>query len=373
MRWLFYADTPLQLYLSSRIALTELHDGDRAEVLVCTQFPNAEKIAQSLVQADVFTKAHFCKPIGSRMASFKTQMMDFFGKSSFEPSSVIHERYDRLALSIFLDKTMDLITGLKGVNPDLEVILYEDGTGSYDGQAFLSSCYLGAMPNGLQSSSARAKINRLIAKMLPSNRNVCTPIAFFLREPNAYPFAMPFPLQKIKNNPEIANRIAPCFQGDSSPMLEKGVIFLEPPRAPYEHIQDFEALDELIANCHAQGYACTTRSHPRTQAKSPNAHLCTDCSDGLWEIICNQKATGESVLVGAASTAQFTPYLEIGVKPALLFVHRLMIPEGDHYYLAIHDGIVESARRLYGSESTDLICNASSIDEAMEFISHHVI
>lgn len=370
MRWLFYADTPLQIYLSSRIALTELSDADAAEIMICDQFPNAQRIAEQLVRDGVFTKAHHCKPIGSRPRSLKAQLGNFFGMSSFEPPCIIHERFDRLALSIFLDKTMDLITGLRRFNPELEVVLYEDGTGSYDGQAFLSSCYLGEMPEGLEQTGLRAKANRVLSKLSPFKLNASTPCVFYLRDPNAFPFRSPFPLKKIQNSSATIERIAKAFDDGKAFRLEKGVIFLDPPRTSLEHIKDFTAFDGLIERCNERGCACMLREHPRTAEPSPCSSLCMDCSGGLWELACNQDAIHESVLVAPGSTAQLTPCLESGAKPPLLFIHRLMIAADDPY-LAIHDSIVDTARTLYAPVADELICNASTMEEALSFIDDH--
>lgn len=367
MRWLFYADTPLQIYLSSRIALTELSDADKAEIMVCDQFPNAQRIADQLVREGVFTEAHHCKPIGSRLKSFKTQLGDFLGMCSFEPAHIIQEHFDRLALSIYLDKTMDLIVGLRRTNPELEVVLYEDGTGSYDGQAFLSSCYLGEMPIGLEQTSSRARMNRTLSKLSPRKLNAPTPIAFFLRDPSAFPFKAPFPIKRIEHDKEAARKIEKGFDDGKMPQLEEGVVFLDSPRTEAEHIKNFDAFDTLIALCHERGRTCMLREHPRTAKPSPSASLCKDCSGGVWEVVCNQEALRDSILVAPGSTAQLTPYLESGAKPALLFIHRMMIDANDPYLL-IHDSIVDTARTLYASDAGELICNASSLEEALRFI-----
>ena len=370
MRWLFYADTPLQLYLSARIALTELSAGDEAEVMVCEQFPHAYKQADCLVKEGIFDKAHFCKPFGSRKRSFKAQAKSFLGMTDFDPRTITHERFDRLAVSIFLDITMSLAVGLRKANPDLEVILYEDGTGAYDGEAFQSSVYLGDLPDGIRPRNRRAKMTRFLSKLMPMKPNAFTPSLLLLREPEAFPFTTPFPVRKIGSTPETAARVAHCFNDKPLPTLKPGIIFLDSPRTPLEHIQDHSAFDKLIKYCHDQRFVCQLREHPRTQKQSIYADLCEDCSESLWESLCRQPAVSESVLVSAGSTAQITPFLETGKKPRLLFIYQLLL-EPSNPYIPIYAEIVELAKRLYGYETADrLICDASSLKEALGFIEH---
>lgn len=367
MRWLFYADTPLQLYLSARIALTELSAGDEAEVMVCEQFPHAYKQADCLVKEGIFDKAHFCKPFGSRKRSFKAQAKSFLGMTDFDPRTITHERFDRLAVSIFLDITMSLAVGLRKANPDLEVILYEDGTGAYDGEAFQSSVYLGDLPEGILPRNRRAKMTRSLSKLMPIKPNVFTPSLLLLREPEAFPFKTPFPVRRIESTPEAIKKITRCFDGKPSPILKPGIIFLDSPRTPLEHIQDHSAFDALIKYCHDQGFVCQLREHPRTQERSIYADLCEDCTGGLWESLCCQAAVTESVLVSAGSTAQLTPFLETGKKPPLLFVYQLLL-EPSSPYIPVYAEIVKLAERLYRNDAVRLICNASSLEEAVDFI-----
>lgn len=366
MRWLFYADTPLQLYLSTCIALTELGDHDIADVMICDQSLGIESIANKLVDRGAFQQVYSCSPIASRWKSLIVQFKDFLGKSSFRSKPEIEKKYDRFALSVPLDNTMDLLVKLRKDNPSLDVVLYEDGTGTYDGQIFKLSCYLGEMPKGLKRSGFRSKAYHTFGNLFPNRPNVFTPSSLYLRIPDAFEFDAPFPLKEIKKNSKTLEIVESCFFSNNTPAIIKSAIFLDT-RRNFNVIRTFDPFDDLLYECIDRNIPVTLRSHPGSKDSSPYSKSCVDGSGGLWEIICNQDNVSNSLLVGCLSTAQLAPFLENGSRPPLLFLHKLMIDDSNPNARE-YDELVEMIRRLYGPSYEDRICNAESYDQALRFL-----
>lgn len=366
MRWLFYAGTPLQFYLASRIALMNAKKGDTAEILLNDPLPEADKIAERMVERGIFQCAHYCKP-ATRMESLRLQAGAFLGKCAFQPNDLAHEFFDYFVFATPNDLITSLVVGLRKVNPKLKIIFYEDGTGSYSGDVFQSSLYLGEYPDGMKPIGFRAKLYRFLSSILPSKLNVYTPDALYLRKPDALSRPIPAQIREIEADVDTQSMVASFFLNVDSSKIKQGIIFLDPPRTPFEPIKDLKPFDELIATCNAKGHVCTLRNHPRTQQISPHANLCDDRSDGLWEALCTQESVSTSILIGTGSTAQLAPYLETGKKPPLIFVHRLLLAEDDPL-LEGYESIVDLACNLYGEDADELIRNASTIDEVLDGI-----
>lgn len=367
MRWLFYATTPLQLYLASRIALTELNDEDSADIVVCELFPRAKNITEQLVAEGIFTDAFFCQPTGSIVKSAIIMLSAIFDTRTHRDVYPLTKTYDRIAIPTVMALTSSLIIQLMRKNPDLKVIFFEDGACSYNGTVFNSILYGGGkLPNELPDFSPLNKIARLFIRFFRLNALSYTPSALFLRNPAAFALDPPTSLFEIGGEKEI-DRIANCFSEKDIHIPEKGIIFLEPPRKPTEYLQDIAVFDELISECSKIGIRYYIREHPRSTWHGPHYDQSKDISGGLWESICTDESVFNSCLVGLGSTAQLTPFLESNIKAPLLFVHRLVIDESDRTF-DVYESTVNIAKELYGEDASKLICNASTKNEAINFL-----
>lgn len=363
-RWLFYSDTPLQIFLASLIACQETIGDDEVELIIGDQFNEASEVARNISKIGIFRNIHFIETVFSKKKLLKIHLRTLSGKGSHLINIAKESYFDYFAFAYSTFVNQSILTELYSQNPRLKVILYEDGLGSYTGNVFNNASYIGRLPNGIVGLTPRARVQRGLSRVFPNSLNRYQIKLFYLRSPELLQYPAPCECREIGVNQKEMDIIASCFKGGSYLKDKKGVLILDGLRDSTIFLPEIEVIDELLQKCIMNKMDILIRQHPASTLKNKNIEKFIDCSGGLWESECRFLDLNHCILVGMASTAQLTPAMTYKKFPPLLFVNWI----GKNKASEAAERIIKMAKCLYGYQASEKIFTPTSIDEALEIL-----
>lgn len=322
---LFICDTPYQVVNTVNMA-KKIGDAD---ICVYNQFPTAETVAGNLKKTGVFENVFLLNRY--RTYNGLMQKLVTLGRLLF-PRAVLKHYTDsplpgRKYGTVYVSFFSPYVDTVKLLNPHAEFVQYEDGIGSY-----------------------------FIADF--ENR-FCSPLfrfikSFFLKEQLSYHVKTLY-----LNNPECYDNTdgktvakIPDFTDDglleqvfdyrpNTLYVQKKTVYLTQPLTETRIGDAAETVEREILQ--AVGDKAVLRVHPR-QAKEPYAAFTVDTVNNLWELECTKQITDSHVLIGAFSTAQFTPKMLFGKEPTVIFTYKLY---GSYFEAA--QTTIETLRQMYNN------------------------
>lgn len=362
-KYLFYTDTPLQIFHATLIAKSISEEAE-SSLMICCQFDAAKRIGSLLRDKKIFHSISYVQPVRSSLVFYRTQICSFLGLESLFKS--YNEKFDVLALACPTLINTSLFISLKKANKNLEVILFDDGTGSYTGAIFCEATYLGKLPEGIPPMTGRTKLYRKLFSNLPVN-NSYVPNLIFLRQPQEITYKPAFKKRFLPFSSELVKNVEMCFGACNLP--NNSVLFLDPLRTGNYFSSGEKAIDSLIEKCLQNKIPVSLREHPRSNRHSLLFSSINNCSGGLWEISCCSKKMDNLILVGAASSSQLSPVLENGATPVLIFLQEIFLDSVSEASKINQDKIVSIAKSLYFNKGKqERVIIPKSLDEALSSI-----
>lgn len=247
-----------------------------------------------------------------------------------------NNRYERLFFSL---PTLTASV-LCSANPLAEIVLFDDGYGSYFGDILTENGWTCRPPDmrALWSPAMdRSSFSCSCKKISVPETDIFSQVLSLVFEYTPRP-------HKYRN---------------------KNTMFLSQPLDPellYENT-DY-SLSRIMSCCRED---LLVKPHPRDDISTfDNIDAAVDVRGHAMELLCAQGEIDDaSVLIGAFSTAQYIPAMIFGMRPRLLFLYKLMI--ADKNECARIDALAEYVATLYGQDK-DRICIAESETEALEFL-----
>lgn len=232
-------------------------------------------------------------------------------------------------------------------NPQAEVCLGEDGTGSYSGLILKRFAYFDA---SLKSDRKPAKLMRGIFK----SKLDLNPCEIYVYQPEAVTYHYPFPVKKIsrtvKTNEIIRNAMG--SHDDNVPCCR--AVFLG---QCYDEL-DLNSTDmiEITEASNIFGNEFSYRKHPRDNWVSRNIKL--DLAKD-WELLC-ENVSEDSVFISLGSTALQSPKYLYDKEPYLVFTYKLH-PKMSKGFSQSFELLSKSLKKLY--HHSDKIYVAENIDD----------
>lgn len=205
---------------------------------------------------------------------------------------------------------------LSNINPKAQIILLEDGMASYLGDF-----------REREMSALYKLVNRL-SKKGPLSIDVNQIYLYDLKlavENNMYPVSK---LPSIdEKSLELIKRVFEFSPNDI--YKQNKVIYLD------QSLDDFWAetlisekqIFEILSKYKDK---VLVRKHPTQNRRSID--LQTDEAACLWEILCGEYISDDSVLISVFSTAQFTPYILYKKRPKLILLYKLLFKDNTKLY-----------------------------------------
>lgn len=371
-RILFYADRPQQVFNATCLAAQLRESGCRSDLLVANCFPDAPTMSALLDGGDFFENIALCEQIIDYSGSLKSRAAELEVYLGFRrmmlPGWVEYGNYNAFCIACPCPETFNIIRVLRHQSL-LECILYEEGTGSYNGNVYRRFSYLGPVPSGVNSPSGIQRCCSLLMRLALGVRDFYAVDSLYIKHPDFLEYEPCFDVRRLCCSDEVISLFASCGPLVPRNLLLDGrrIVVLDEYRVSAEATGSALAVDSLMKRLTDEGIAFGVRRHPAS--KEPPSHdiEASDCSGGLWELACHREDFSQSMLVGICSSAQLAPFLEGGQKPAVMFLYR-MCADNAPDTLSLFDGICRQLYDAYGGDSQIYV--PSTEDEAIAMIKH---
>lgn len=378
---LYLADTPIQVTNCIALASGYFRPGQTqadSETLVSylviyAAFSDSERFFELAVKSAVFEEVYLLEDsrhenskLGLRLNLLRAVLGDYQARDF--PRWVSSVRFDWIGLSSFTLLHFCALSLARKLNPDIKIFMFEDGTGSYNGEVFrCSAYYFEALPKKVPELSAVVKKKRRLARFLFGKRASCNLNCIYVKHPALISYTPPCDVRSFSIAPLLDIAGVEAFAPELQLPRNQGlsVLFLEPPRGAFDQVE-LSALDSLMKSLDERGIWFGRRAHPRSRREGERLSRCVDVSEGQWELICHRSAFKRVVLVGQVSTTMLSPVMEAGEKPYLMFLHHLSRTSGPGDS-EVQRQIIELISKLYGKDDSRIII-PESLDEASSIL-----
>ena len=245
--------------------------------------------------------------------------------------------------------------------PDGQTIFYEEGEGSYLGNFVKSAaCFDREILMASKSASRRLMsdvLNVVSRGRLRFNAHELRVYKPELVEKGIYrPFVQVMPINPPGSG---KNSVFEKTCARSGADCHLSWVYLDNPDADVSDEQRARLM--TVLNCVVDtGHELRYRPHPRGRkdlSSTQRSWVSVDDGSDMWELICLRgEICDDTVLFGYGSTAQTNPVRMFGIKPRLVFLHRLMHEGIDRTYA---QRCFENTLRLYGDDSGRIFAPAS--------------
>lgn len=323
----FICDTPYQVMQAVRLV-----DGNimgtkgKSDILIYDQFPTAKRVAEELQKEDIFNDVCLYSAY-PKYAGIRSKV-----------STMLHWLFPRLSLNRHCDKKIKDTYGklfysfctafsdtVRLVNPQAQVVMFEDGLGTYVTQDL-----------GREYRSGIFKLfnTYLLGEALSYHSQV-----LYLNQPKLYAFDAAEEIHSIPamNDYSLISRAFGYIENDF--YTKSNTVYLTQPLAECRGGENADEIQKTVLSVLPADVAM--RVHPR-QDSAVFAGFAFDTVNNLWELECAHQITDNHILVGAFSTAQFVPKVLFDREPKLIFTHRLF---GDVFRDV--DTFIERLRGIY--------------------------
>ena len=330
---LFVCDTPYQVV--NAINLAQLHDS--ADIYIYDQFSTAKSVAENLKATNIFRNVVLVKRYKSLQGA-ANKLLTLF--RVFAPEYTLKKHLDRKLFktdygTVYVSFFTPFIDSVRLSNPQATFVQYEDGVGSY---------YIDDLENAFRSG-----LFKWINKFLLNDKMSYKIDTLYLNHPECYGgqnFQTVAAMPKWESSDVLETVFD--YQGNRLYADNRFVYLTQPLGETVMGEQASVVENEILA---AIKDSVVLRVHPR-QDKEVYAGYTIDGVRNLWEIECARQITDEHILIGAFSTAQFTPKMLFDKEPTVIFTYKLFDGLFENA-----DTTVEKLRAMYRQPEKIVVVN----------------
>lgn len=347
---LFFADTPLQVFNACMLASQLANDFD-SDIVLINQFKGAKGVAKRLSQLGLFSSVFNQEPllfVTANERRFKTAAIHF-GASFLNLDYLKLTKYDFLFLACPTPTSNEVLLCLRAVNRSLKTALYEDGTGSYNGNILRGVNYIDQLPVDCVANTARADLQVRLFRALGKGKTIYKPEAIYLYRPDAVAPKYQFPVHRLLCSSACAELLKTVFVCDLTVLMNSDAVILDSVRRKGEEDAGAATIDSLLAVLPSACENISFKLHPRTLNMPQTAKGLT-LLNGFWELQCAECDIENKTLVSVASSAMTAPVMMFGKEPFLIYLFE-MLPSNDEPRKALYRSIYKSAKALYRDKS----------------------
>lgn len=322
-------------------------DGKEYDIYVHDFFTGAQAVAEALKKTGLFCSVVFISRyneytgIVQKLITLIRILAPIATLRRHTDKGFVPKKYD----VIFMTGYIPMVDSVKLANPHADIYEYEDGMASY---------YYDDM-----QSVVRTGLFQVINKWLLGGRLTFRSKRIYLNHPQLYKggeTTPAYPIPRPKNNDALKT----VFSYQPNPLYET-----------YQTVYLTQPLQETPIGAHALtvekdilailGKDIALRIHPRQSVEDFAGYTC-DTYNNLWELECAEQITDNHILIGACSTAQFTPKMLCDKEPIVIFT----FPMYGEYFSAF-TRMVDMLRSMYTHpERVILVRSAKELQAAMQ-------
>lgn len=345
-KFAFAVDTPLQMLNSVNFVLNNTKGSkNNSDIYIYHQFRGSDKLSKQLKESGVFNNVYdvdvykkYPSPINKVATIYRLFAPKQAIKSATRGKVHLNKKLYSYVCTSF---PTSFTTGMHMAYPRAEVLLIEDGVGSYFGNIV---------------DDYSTGIFKFIDKFFFDNNMSIQPKETYLSNPQLSKNNIDSKICKLeKISDENVDRIERIFNyKENSLYTENRVVYLTQPLDEKEgFVKDNEAkIERIIENVF--GLSAVARIHPRhTNVKFEKMSI--DNYANLWELECVKQITDENILIGAFSTAQFMPKILKNAEPTIIFTYKLLFKNLNDEFWQETGNFIESFKSLYSDQSKILV------------------
>lgn len=344
--FVFVCWTPYQIFNAVNFVLHDVEGAkNNADIYIYHEFSNAEKISAVLKQLPIFLHVYDVKVYDrkkvwySKWNKVKRLFFPYLTVKRYLQSDidVRQQGYTTLIISgnnLFSVNLYNCISNLK-------VYFIDDGTGSYYGD--MRSRDMTPLYKIFNRLFHRGPLSYKVEKIYMNNKACCqTTISENVVQ-----------LPRVKPGSEVIAALKKVFSYQQNCLYtDKKYIYFTQPLAETAIGDSAETVENAILTA-VQDHVLV-RVHPR-QDKDAYADYTIDTVNNQWELECAEQITDAHVLIGAFSTAQFTPKMLYDKEPTVIFTYKLY---GNG--LAYADKTVAMLRNMYKEPQKVIVAESLS-------------
>lgn len=339
-KFAFAVDTPLQTLNCVNFVLNDTKGSKgKADLYMYHQFKGSDELSARLKESGVFNNVYdidVYKKYPSVLNKFVTIFRLFLPANAIRSAArqkipMSKKSYAYIGVSFPTSFT----TGLHMAYPRAQVLLIEDGIGSYFGNIvddyatgifkwidkFFFGNTLSIQPTEIYLSNPQLSKNRIDSK-------VCR-------------------LDMVK--PENLSVIEKIFDYKHNQIYKehKAVYLTQPLDEKDGFVKENEKkIEDLLVRSFST--EVVARIHPRHNAAAFD-NMCPDTFRNLWELECVKQIGDEHILIGAFSTAQFMPKLLKNVEPTIICTYPILFNNLDDAFWQGTKKFIDDFKALYSN------------------------
>ena len=339
-KFAFAVDTPLQTLNCVNFVLNDTKGSKgKADLYMYHQFKGSDELSARLKESGVFNNVYdidVYKKYPSVLNKFVTIFRLFLPANAIRSAArqkipMSKKSYAYIGVSFPTSFT----TGLHMAYPRAQVLLIEDGIGSYFGNIvddyatgifkwidkFFFGNTLSIQPTEIYLSNPQLSKNRIDSK-------VCR-------------------LDMVK--PENLSVIEKIFDYKPNQIYKehKAVYLTQPLDEKDGFVKENEKkIEDLLVRSFST--EVVARIHPRHNAAAFD-NMCPDTFRNLWELECVKQIGDEHILIGAFSTAQFMPKLLKNVEPTIICTYPILFNNLDDAFWQGTKKFIDDFKALYSN------------------------
>ncbi|MBQ4057554.1 MAG: hypothetical protein IJD40_01330 [Lachnospiraceae bacterium] len=167
---------------------------------------------------------------------------------------------------------------------------------------------------------------------------------------------------------EYVNRLNVIFKTNTELYMNKRIMYLTQPLWQYNtYSSSIKRIDEQIKQSILNLENLVIRKHPADKCIYDDVKYVVDTDSGLWELICEDAITNDSILIALYSTAQLVPYILYSKMPYIVFLYYLYSDLLSKNDIDNYDETVKVLKQKYTDVSKIVV--VKTITELEDFLS----
>lgn len=335
----FICETPYQVFNCVNIARMFSDTNHTLDIYIADCFQKSDQIGQALISEKIFSSVNFYS-----YSSFREKISNHSIQKLYElcipgrllrrlyPGNVQKNYYDR----IFISTVSPFSTAMLCRMPEAKVAYYDDGLGSYLGGVGISTF---------------SKGRKLLSLLTGHSYKRFAPVAVYLNNTQFGNLKYGCELIHIANafdpKGEEMQQFKRIFDYSVSPLYgDHSIILIDAPDVDENdaaYAQTDKAVKQAIAALTDDAFL---RPHPR-QKLVRSYGMRVDDSNNFWELLCADRITDDSCLIGSFSTAQMSPKMLFNKEPYLIFTYKLFQKNEEDSSAGSVEDLIQMLRETY--------------------------